>query len=233
MPITEYKIYWDQGLENDEYSELVVVDFETFQYTNYAVVPGTVYNYRVLATNVVGDSLLSDPLTIKAAQRPETPSLPVSVEHNTYILKFSWSAPFDNYDAITDYRVYWDAGDQDLTLFTQLTPTSYGGLEWIKDNNNLPELVPGQYYRFKVAAVNSIGESDQSEALTMIAATVPDAPAAPELLQSGRTYVEISWFVSYDGGAQIDDYEIDWKLDTDETYTSIIGSTAGETSFRI
>lgn len=88
-------------------------------------------------------------------------------------MKFSWSEPNDNYSPITDYKVYWDAGDKDLSILIELTPTSYGEVEWLKDNSQLPELIPGQYYRFKVTAVNSIGESDMSEALVMIAATIP------------------------------------------------------------
>lgn len=109
----------------------------------------------------------------------------------------------------------------------ELTPTSYGNLEWIKDNSQLPELVPGQYYRFKVTAVNSIGESDRSEALVMIAATIPQAPEALQLTETGRTYVEFQWEVVYDGGAEIDDYEIDWKWTNDSAMTDSISSTAG------
>lgn len=75
-------------------------------------------------------------------------------------LQFEWSAPFDNYAAITDYKVYWDQGEPDLLLFYSLTETTYAELEWAKDNSQMPELVPGAYYQFKVSAVNAIGESD-------------------------------------------------------------------------
>lgn len=105
--------------------------------------------------------------------------MPISVLHDINILKFSWTAPFYQYDSITDYKVYWDASDHTIILFELLTATTYGETEWIKDNNVLPELVPGNYYRFRVSAVNSIGESDQSETIVMIAATVPDAPQLP------------------------------------------------------
>ena len=60
----------------------------------------------------------------------------------------------------------------------------------------------------------------------MIAATIPDAPSAPLLAQSGRTFIDVSWTITYNGGAIIDDYEIDWKLATDTNYGSIL-STAG------
>jgi len=46
----------------------------------------------------------------------------------------------------------------------------------------MPELVPGAYYQFKVSAVNSIGESDMSLALIMIAATISDPPSEPNFI---------------------------------------------------
>ena len=53
----------------------------------------------------------------------------------------------------------------------------------------MPELVPGRQYQFRVSAINSIGESQLSTVLMMVAATVPDAPRQPELVESDRTYI--------------------------------------------
>jgi hypothetical protein len=64
----------------------------------------------------------------------------------------------------------------------------------------------------------------------MIAATYPDAPQTPQLVQTGRTFIEISWTVLYDGGAEIDDYEIDYKQQGSALWT-IQGSTAAATQF--
>jgi len=90
----------------------------------------------------------------------------------------------------------------------------------------MPELIPGAYYQFKVSAVNSIGKSDMSSALIMIAATISDPPSEPSFIESGRTFISFGWQVTYDGGAEVDDFEIDWKLNSNSVWSTIY-STAG------
>lgn len=102
--------------------------------------------------------------------------------------------------------------------------------EWTKDNSEIPELVPGEYYGFMVSAYNSIGESLLSDPVSFIASTVPEVPGAPIALVMEKTYITIEWSIPYDGGDEIDNYEIDWKmasvLDTWDTipYTATANS---------
>lgn len=88
--------------------------------------PGTTYKFQVTASNEVGDSVVSPRLTVKAAQRPDAPSQPVSLSQEVESLQFGWSMPNDNYDTIIDYKVYWDQGEQGLVLFYVLSETTYG-----------------------------------------------------------------------------------------------------------
>jgi len=76
----------------------------------------------------------------------------------TYI-SFSWFAPYDQYSLIQDYKVYWDSGTGS-NVFTVLATSTQKLTLWTKDNSEMPLLVPGGYYQFKVSAVNLIGESD-------------------------------------------------------------------------
>lgn len=55
----------------------------------------------------------------------------------------------------------------------------------------------------------------------MIAATVPDAPSQPILLSSDKDYIQIGWTASYNGGNDIDDYEVDWKIETNDLFDTI------------
>jgi hypothetical protein len=48
-------------------------------------------------------------------------------------------------------------------------------------------LIPGKYYQFKVIAVNNIGDSAPSQAVSIIAATTPDPPKKPTLVFSNET----------------------------------------------
>lgn len=107
--------------------------------------------------------------------------------------------------------MYWDSGNGD-TFFSVLTSSTLGALSWTKDNSHLPELIPGVYYQFKVSAINSIGESDLSPAISIVAATYPDPPSQPTATNTDKTSITIAWTVTYDGGASIDDFQVDWKL---------------------
>jgi hypothetical protein len=89
----------------------------------------------------------------------------------------------------------------------------------------MPELVPGTYYQFKVSALNSLGESDLSSAVSILAATFPDPPSIPTKVQADKTYISIAWTVTYDGGSSVDDYQVDWKLDSDVSWIYTITST--------
>jgi hypothetical protein len=66
-----------------------------------------------------------------------------------------------------------------------------------------------------------------STALIMIASTTPDTPINLVLLFSNKTDIQIGWSLSYDGGANVDDYEVDWKLSTSTEWTFQTLSTAG------
>jgi hypothetical protein len=66
-----------------------------------------------------------------------------------------------------------------------------------------------------------------STALIMIASTTPDPPINLVLLFSNKTDIQIGWSLSYDGGANVDDYEVDWKLSTSTEWTFQTLSTAG------
>lgn len=60
--------------------------------------------------------------------------------------------------------------------------------------------------------MNGIGESDQSVAVLIVAATVPDAPGTPLLLEAKKTSITIGWQVNYNGGISIDDFEVTGRL---------------------
>jgi hypothetical protein len=81
MPILSYTLVWD-GLNpgSETFTEISTFDAQTLTYTNLMVTPGVTYVHKVLATNIVGDSLLSEPVTIMAAQKPSKPDTPVEVQ---------------------------------------------------------------------------------------------------------------------------------------------------------
>ena len=92
-------------------------------------------------------------------------------------------------------------------------------LQWTKNS-----LTTGVYYQFKVSAINAIGESTQSVAVMLIAATVPDVPSTPIMLAAEEDFITIGWSAPNNGGDDIDDYEVDWKIDTNDLFSTIQSS---------
>ena len=65
----------------------------------------------------------------------------------------------------------------------------------------------GTTYRFKVAARNSVGYSELSESVSVLAAEVPSQPAAPTTTLVGAN-VYIDWTAPSNGGSPITMYHI-------------------------
>jgi hypothetical protein len=76
-----------------------------------------------------------------------------------------------------------------------------------------------------VIAVNNIGDSLPSEAISIVAATIPEAPNQPTLVFQDETTIEIQWTTNFNGGTPIDDYEVYWKESTATVYVDYVLST--------
>lgn len=88
---------------------------------------------------------------------------------------------------ITDYRVYWDAGTGSGN-FVYLGNTL--GYETYTVNSAVSTaFTGGNTYAFQVSSVNVIGEGVVSSSVSVIAADVPTAPAAPTLVLQSPTQI--------------------------------------------
>ncbi|KDO30965.1 hypothetical protein SPRG_04153 [Saprolegnia parasitica CBS 223.65] len=124
---------------------------------------------------------------------PEAPTLDSRTSINTAaandgIIYINWRPPTDNGGSpITDYQVYMDAGNNNFVLQTLQNTFPYGYSMFV------PALTEGNTYRFAVRAVNAIGTSAMSPALTVVMANTPMAPAAPVVLDVASSYISLSW----------------------------------------
>jgi len=132
---------------------------------------------------------------------PAAPLKPVLVDQQPSFIEFNWTAPYDGHDPILDYRVLWDKG-LNGALFFELTASTFNTLS----HKTQTVLTSGTYYQFKVIAVNSIGDSAPSESVSIIAATIPDAPNKPTLVFQDESTIEVTWTSNFNGGTPIDDY---------------------------
>ena len=77
--------------------------------------------------------------------------------------------------------------------------------------------IPGETYKFKVTARNTVGSSQESAVLSVIAAKVPDAPVnlsnMPEVTNAYQ--VGLTWAEGpYNGGSPLLDYQVSYAIES-------------------
>ena len=171
----------------------------------------TRYDVQVRARNSAGDS----PWSVSAsaitddAESPSVPGAPAapSVEGGNQQLTLSWSAPSSNGGgAIAHYQLRHRTGSGAWTTGSDLaaSPTSA----------TITGLLASTAYEAQVRAKNSAGYGSWSESgrATTMAATTPEAPAAPSV-RGESLQVAVSWLVpSSDGGAAITHYQLRHRI---------------------
>lgn len=177
------------------------------------------YAFRVIATNEIGESEPSDPVSLRSAVAPDAPSAPVKTFADGTRIEIEWDPPAGTGgDAITKYEVFMD--DTSGSGFQSLGFTTDGSVTtWAQTDS----IVEGDSYYFKVSAYNSISQGSLSSASDkIIAATVPGQPDAPTLVSQSKAAISIAWQApSSDGGDPIIAYEIRWNGGTGSVFNAI------------
>ena len=84
-------------------------------------------------------------------------------------------------------------------------------------------LAQGNYYQFKVQALNAIGYSPSSPPHLVVAADPPSQPDSPQKNQelTSQTQIAVSWTEPIDTrGSPVTHYTLQWKLKTAGDYTN-------------
>jgi hypothetical protein len=161
------------------------------------LVNGRPYDVVVVAENTVGTSAPSDSQRFTPATIPGVPLAVIAQRDNAGAI-VSWEpSANDGGDAITSYRVTLRKGIDNMTNFvTTESPFAIHGL----DN--------GVTYTVTVSAVNSVGESIESEHAEVTPATVPDAPIVMSVVATdGGLSVEWSPPANH-GGEAVTGYRV-------------------------
>ena len=207
-PITGFKVYWDAGDGLGNFNL-----FETFNdptdvaYITTVVSQGTTYEFKILAFNIYGDGILSEPaVIITPAAAPDAPTALTLVSADSSQITFSWTPPYDGGKPITDYKLFWDNGSAGAS-FVAATPSSVGdATPQVTVNTGLS---PGTFYQFKVLAVNEISDGALSDAVSFIAADYPDAPTNVVKVLADAGQIQISWQAPIiDGGSSVINYHV-------------------------
>ncbi len=181
---------------------------------------GVSYQAQVLARSQAGDSAWSSSAAAApAAQKPDQPVAPTVIVWNRS-LRVSWTAPASNGAAVTDFDLRWRA----CTATDKSCASSPTWGSWTdRGNETTPDptasaritgLTNGTAYQVQVRAANSVGESEWSLSATgQPAAQRPGRPSKPMATPWHRS-LRISWTAPDDNGADISDYDVQYRACT-------------------
>jgi len=77
---------------------------------------------------------------------------------------------------VTDFSVYWNGGGTGTSYTKKIASTGASTLQATLTGG---DITSGTLYSFKVTATNAAGESVQSAAIGIYAASLPTAPGTP------------------------------------------------------
>ena len=192
-------------------------------YTVNGLTNGTNYLFTVEAQNNNGYGHESS----QASATPATtaPSVPLNVTTTPGLnsITIGWSTPVsDGGSAITQYQVYgWQGPVAQGTPTLLCTVVGADATSCLQQNLNA-----GAPYTFTVVAENSVGQSQQSPAVTDYAYALPSAPSAPTATPGATNSgeIDLSWTAPYDGGSPLTEYIVEYQP---------TGSTSGWTTFSV
>lgn len=167
------------------------------------------FYFKVRAKNAVGWSDYSGINLGECALKPDTPKKPVRLRGTRTSITVLITAPDDNGAQIISYKLYWAQTDGDFNDF-EIKYFSDPHRYYSKTLNYTVEaLSPGTKYRFKVAAVNSAGQSPFSPTMSTICVGSPGPVTNIKFSYSNIGGTSISWSPPEDdGGMAVEHYKV-------------------------
>ncbi|MBI3408481.1 MAG: fibronectin type III domain-containing protein [Planctomycetes bacterium] len=164
--VTNYLIERSQGAGSTSFSQIATTTGTTFSNTGLTV--GTVYNYRVRATDAAGNlSAYSATATATTSdtQAPTTPSNLAATPVSTTQINLSWTASTDNV-GVTNYLIERSQG-AGSTSFSQIATTT--GTTFSNTG-----LTAGTVYNYQVRATDAAGNLSAYSATATATTPAPD-----------------------------------------------------------
>jgi titin len=156
---------------------------------------GTSYNISLRAVNVAGGGTASVATTVTPKTTPNAPSNVVATEDDGQV-SLAFAAPATGGSSITNYEYKIGSGPW-VTPSPAVTASPLV----------VTGLTNGTFYSFKIRAINSVGASAESSAVTATPRTTPDAPSSL-VATPGNGQVSIAFDApTFNGGSAITEYE--------------------------
>eukprot|EP00439_Symbiodinium_sp_Y106_P051756 s3186_g6.t3 len=164
---------------------------------------------RVAAYSQAGTGALSETLQYRCSPPPATPAAPTLVDSNADNITIAWTVPTSTDLAQSLHlgtKVQYDDGAAGPYTTVSLTDT-------LQVQYTLTGLSAGLTYRFRIQTVSETGTSEASTALSVVAASVPDAPVV-SIVSTSDTTLEYSAVLSGStGGSPITEWRAYISID--------------------
>ncbi len=159
-PITDYEYrYRQSGGSWNDWASAGNANVELPEYLVTGLTNGTTYQFQVRARNAVGTGPSTETLSeTPKAKKPDVPTgVSAAAGSTTGSIVLTWTAPDANGSPITDYKVAYCKYDNGWKKWTDYTSTGSTSTSY-----TVTGLETGEVYRFRVRAVNGVGESRTS-----------------------------------------------------------------------
>ena len=225
-PITGFKIQWKLNSQTDwnTYEERDDGDNKSPYTITETLENGKMYDVRVVAVNINGDSRESDSATGTPSRKPDAPSGVDITDYGNGWLEVTWTAVMDEFTGgspIKNYIVQWKSGTDDYSTTKQATPT--------ESPYKITNLKNGTEYTVRVLAVNETYPNDPSDDPDdgtnedkETPRTIPGPPTELGVI-SGHEELTVSWKAPVpekNGGAGINQFIVQWKSGNQDYDTS-------------
>lgn len=174
---TSIKIQWNDNSNNESsfkierssgggWNEIASRPSNTQSYTDYNLITGTTYYYRVRAHNNYGYSDYSNEVSALPSNLPQPPSNLTATTQSTSRIDLHWQ---DNSTDETGFKIYYRKSSTEWTFLIQLysNVTQYINLN----------LLSGTTYYYKVQAIKGILESAFSDPASATTGSIPTSPS--------------------------------------------------------
>ena len=206
-PIISYKIIrWETGSD-------VFTTFPNLSTNTEAIASGLKnnisYSFKVIAVNSIGSSNDSNVVSAKPSTSASASDIPnavtdLVVTRGDTKVTMKWTKPNDNGSPITSYRItYWEVGTDDFNKKT---------VDGSATSAQVSKLTNHVSYAFKINAVNSVGQSSDSniDSATPTESTFTKKPNQVRGVSTipSNEQVFLSWIEPSDNGSPITSYRV-------------------------
>ena len=216
---TGYEVWWRLASCADCENTVIELGPDVRSYTVTGLDNTKRYDFRLYARNAQGLSDYAFKLDMLAATKPRAPTIG-EVTPGNGTLTINWTRPSDDGGrSINAYKIRyrleslsgeWGSPGEPVEIVKSASDRSH----------EITGLDNGTLYEFAVRAVNEIGDGLWVESTGTPAGAAPETPTI-ERVESGNGKLTVTWTTPDDGGETITSYDVEYKLDTELTWTDV------------